>query len=246
MHVWQLWCSERSVTDRLLADFLAATKRHIRVLDRPRRRPQGWRPRADFWFVSCSSLRNTPPSLLCRPGIGSMPIRMEAPCRHIRRAAARSLICMAKGCWAMIPFGCGWASSLAWCGRSLSVAQCSTLPPCPEMLAGPLYPSVVFCLLMLAMRRKARGSGRGFLFIAVPQRFAFLVEAKFFACAGTTCSFSSEICAWPAHALLQVSRSSSGVSRVNSWTTLVLVVSCDVTSVKTRILYWCCTLFLAS
>lgn len=121
-----------------------------------------------------------------------MPIRTEAPCRHIRRAAAWSLIWMAKRCRA--------AELQSLLGARGLFLNSTRKPPCGgpvfhiTPLSGnagrsPRYPSVVFCLLMLALCGKAWGSGRGFLFIAVLQRFVSLVEAKFVACAGTTCFF---------------------------------------------------------
>lgn len=129
-------CRKRSVTDWLLAGLLAALKRLAcaRPYDRrcapPLARARGWRPPVCFSLVSCSSFRNNSPSLFSVVSLALDPCPFAwslAASRHIRRAAARSLIWMAKRCWPNRGLFRACALFLPLCGSHLC---CPTVPYC--------------------------------------------------------------------------------------------------------------------
>lgn len=108
----------------------------LRVRDRttddapPLARARGWRPPVCFSLVSCSSFRNNSPSLFSVVSLALDPCPFAwslAASRHIRRAAARSLIWMAKRCWPNGGLFRACALFLPLCGSHLC---CPTVPYC--------------------------------------------------------------------------------------------------------------------
>lgn len=183
IHETCLWQSRRSVTDRLLADFLAALNAALLY------RTTNDHEVEDLWFAfhySAVALSGTTPS----PSFSSLPAwhwiyahscgrggPSAASRHHIRRAAtaACSLIWMAKRC---LGPDCGsfWAQRGALPYRTRKPpfgGPLSHIAPSSGNAGRSPYPSVVFGLSMLVLCRKARVWGVPFLFIAVPQRFVF-------------------------------------------------------------------------